>query len=224
MNQKRTFLILSILIVSLIGIFYLLFPGTSTTENSSYQGGLSEETLTRQENSLFEGGSFLDFSGHVEETVSGPIAVTEEPNSKPSRTKSYLESLSPEERAKLYDRLYEKFKPLTEKFPNNSLIPKKLSEEELAKKKENEDNYYRIQREILERKDVPKEEMSFYLNAKLKRSDDMLEILKYGMENYQKLVGENPKNANPEYEKLIKERLDGISKSREEVISAQKGN
>ncbi|PKA16185.1 LIC_20245 family lipoprotein [Leptospira haakeii] len=224
MNQKRTFLILSLLIVSLIGIFYLLFPGTSTKENPSYQGGLSEETLTRQENSLFEGGSFLDFSGHVEETVSGPIAVAEEPSSKPSRTKSYLESLSPEERAKLYDQLYEKFKPLTEKFPNNSLIPKKLSEEEMAKKKENEDHYYRIQREILERKDVAKEEMSFYLNAKLKRSDDMLEILKYGMENYQKLVGENPKNANPEYEKLIKERLDGISKSREEVISAQNGN
>ncbi|PJZ48563.1 LIC_20245 family lipoprotein [Leptospira saintgironsiae] len=224
MNQKRTYLILSIIIVSLIGIFYLLFPGTSTNENTSYQGGLSEETLTRKENSLFEGGSFLDFSGHVEETVSAPVAITEEPVSKPSKTKSYLESLSPEEKAKLYEQLYEKFKPLTEKFPNNSLIPKKLSEEEIAKKKENEDRYYRIQREILERKDVPKEEMSFYLNAKLKRSDDMLEILKYGMENYQKLVNENPKNSNPEYEKLVKERLDGISKSREEVISAQKGN
>lgn len=224
MNQKRTYLILFILIVSLIGIFYLLFPGTSTPENTNYQGGLSQETLTRQENSLFEGGTFLDFSGHVEETVSGPVAVSAEPGSKPSRTKSYLESLSPEERAKLYEQMYERFKPLTEKFPNNSLIPKKLSEEEIAKKKENEDHYYRVQREILERKDVPKEEMSFYLNTKLKRSDDMLEILKYGMENYQKLVGENPKSANPEYEKLLKERLDGISKSREEVISAQKGN
>ncbi|EIE01062.1 LIC_20245 family lipoprotein [Leptospira licerasiae] len=224
MNQKRTYLILSLLIVSLIGIFYLLFPETSTKENTSYQGGLSEETLNRKENSLFEGGSFLDFSGHVEETVSGPVAIVGEPNSKPTKTKSYLESLSPEERAKLYEQLYEKFKPLTEKFPNNSLIPKKLSEEEIAKKKENEDHYYRVQREILERKDVPKEEMSFYLNTKLKRSDDMIEILKYGMENYQKLVGENPKNANPEYEKLLKERLDGLSKSREEVISAQKGN
>ncbi|MEI1279373.1 hypothetical protein V6Z05_13680 [Leptospira venezuelensis] len=224
MNQKRTYLILSVLIVSLIGIFYLLFPGTSTKESTSYQGGLSEETLTRQENSLFEGGSFLDFSGHVEETASGPVALVEESGSKPTKTKTYLESLSPEERAKLYDQLYEKFKPLTEKFPNNSLIPRKLSEEEIAKKKENEDHYYRVQREILERKDVPKEEMSFYLNAKLKRSDDMLEILKYGMENYRKLVEENPKSANPQYEKLVKERLDGISKSREEVISAQKGN
>ncbi|PJZ76541.1 LIC_20245 family lipoprotein [Leptospira neocaledonica] len=224
MNQKRTYLILSVFIVSLIGIFYLLFPEPSAKENTYYQGGLSEETLTRKENSLFEGGSFLDFSGHVEETVAGPVAVVSEPDSKPTKTKSYLESLSPEERAKLYDQLYERFKPLTEKFPNNSLIPKKLSEEETAKKKENEDHYYRVQREILERKDVSKEEMSFYLNTKLKRSDDMLEILKYGMENYQKLVGENPKSANLEYEKLLKERLDGLSKSREEVISAQKGN
>ncbi|TGL58949.1 LIC_20245 family lipoprotein [Leptospira sarikeiensis] len=223
MSQKKTYIVITLLIISLIGIFYLLFPGASEhKENTNYQGGLSEETLLRKESSVFEGGSFLDFSGHVEETASGPVAVQSE--TEPTKKKSYLESLTPEERAKLYEQMYEKFKPLTEKFPNNSLIPKKLTEEQTRKKKEDEDNYYRIQREILERKDVPKEEMTFYLSTKLKRSDDMLEILNYGMENYRKLVSDNPKSSNLEYEKLLKERLESISKSREEVLAAQKGN
>ncbi|MFB5651160.1 hypothetical protein ACE5IS_10975 [Leptospira wolffii] len=173
----------------------------------------------RKENSVFEGGTgFLDFSASAEEESANSSQTPESSSS--SKPKSYWESLSEEDKAKLYEKMYEKYKPLLDKFPNNSLIPKKLSEEEQAKKKEAEDRYYRIQRDILERKDVPKEEMGFYLDTKLKRSDDMTEILKYGLETYKK--ASESQALNPEFERLIRERLESIEKSREEVLTARK--
>lgn len=219
--SRKQLLFISLSLIVAIGLISLLFRSSEQGEASKFQGGLSQETLLRKENSMFEGDSgFLDFSGNKEEGKLSSESVVEEEkqNAKP---KSYLESLSPEEKSKLYERMYERFKPLVEKFPNNSLIPKKLSDEEAARKKELEDRYYQIQRDILERKDVPKSDMGFYLDTKLKRSDDMLEILKYGLENYKKTADGRP--LNPEYEKLLMERLDSIGKSREEVVNAKKG-
>ncbi len=219
MNRKKLILLLSSVFAFFIFLsFYLFSVSNDEKDSTKFQGGLSQKTLLQKENSLFDSGSdFLNFSGNPEEETAVSSTGAE---SEPAKPKSYLESLTPEEKAKLYERMYERFKPLVEKFPNNSLIPRKLTEAETAKRKEDEDHYYRVQREILERKDVPKDEMSFYLSTKLKRSDDMLEILKFGMENYQKAVLTQP--TNPEYEKILKDRLDSISKGREEVINARK--
>ncbi|TGL47441.1 LIC_20245 family lipoprotein [Leptospira wolffii] len=218
MNRKRLTLLLVFVFLCAFAL-YLLFESSEDKESSKFQGGLSQETLLRKENSVFEGGTgFLDFSASAEEESANSSQTPESSSS--SKPKSYWESLSEEDKAKLYEKMYEKYKPLLDKFPNNSLIPKKLSEEEQAKKKEAEDRYYRIQRDILERKDVPKEEMGFYLDTKLKRSDDMTEILKYGLETYKK--ASESQALNPEFERLIRERLESIEKSREEVLTARK--
>ncbi|TGK03816.1 hypothetical protein EHO59_09790 [Leptospira semungkisensis] len=214
---------ISVLVFLLVAISsYFLFSSSSEENEVVLQGGLSKETVLRKENSVFDGGGFLEFSESSEEPAVDQDKTSDGEEKSP-KPKSYLDSLSPEERAKLYEKMYERFKPLVEKFPNNTLIPRKLTDAETRKRKEDEDHYYRIQGEILDRRDVPKEEMTFYLNTKLKRSDDMLEILQYGMDNYKKMVSENAQSQNPEYEKMIKERLESIEKSKEEVLNAKKG-
>ncbi|TGK01765.1 hypothetical protein EHQ53_14900 [Leptospira langatensis] len=222
MTRKLVYFFVALAFLILAISSYFLFNPSSEENEASLQGGLSRETVLRKENSVFDGGGFLEFSESSEGSVIDQTQNASE-EEKPAKPKSYLDGLSPEERAKLYEKMYERFKPLVEKFPNNTLIPRKLTEAEAQKRKEDEDHYYRIQGEILERRDVPKEEMTFYLNSKLKRSDDMLEILQYGLDNYKKMVSENSQSPNLEYEKMVNERLESITKSKEEVLSAKKG-
>ncbi|EQA46238.1 hypothetical protein LEP1GSC050_0487 [Leptospira broomii serovar Hurstbridge str. 5399] len=194
-------------------------PTDNKRKSELLQGGLSQETVSRQEHSLFDSSSgFVDFSGTTEERSTDP----NEPKI-PDEKKSYLDKLSDEDRAKLYEQMYERFKPLADRFPDNRLIPRKISSEEAAKRKEEEDHYYRIQSDLLDRKEVSKEDMNFFLDTKLKRSDDMLEILKYSIENFEK-SSKSDGSPNGEYGKIVRERIENIEKSREEVLASKKSN
>ncbi|EQA35891.1 hypothetical protein LEP1GSC047_0280 [Leptospira inadai serovar Lyme str. 10] len=194
-------------------------PRDNGRKSELLQGGLSQDTVSRQEYSLFESSSgFVDFSGTTEEKAVDP----NEPRL-PEEKKSYLDKLSEEDRAKLYEQMYERFKPLADRFPDNRFIPRKISSEEAAKRKEEEDHYYRIQSDLLDRREVSKEDMNFFLDTKLKRSDDMLEILKYSMENFEKSSGSD-RSANSEYGKIVRERIENIEKSRAEVLASKKSN
>ncbi|EPG72484.1 hypothetical protein LEP1GSC058_0236 [Leptospira fainei serovar Hurstbridge str. BUT 6] len=219
--MKHRFFFYSIFVILLLSVLLIAFwsPADNERKSELLQGGLSQDTVSRKESSLFDSSSgFVDFSGSTEEKVSDP----NEPKI-PEEKKSYLDKLSDEDRAKLYEQMYERFKPLADRFPNNRLIPRKISSEEAVKRKEEEDNYYRIQSDLLDRKEVSKEDMNFFLDTKLKRSDDMLEILKYSMENFEKSSASD-RSTNSEYGKIVKERIENIEKSRGEVLASKKSN
>ncbi|PJZ70779.1 hypothetical protein CH373_07650 [Leptospira perolatii] len=219
--MNKRYLIYGILAFLAIVLIYLFLPTDEINESSSVlQGGLSEGNVARREESIFESqNGFLDFSGSAEEGSSQSESSTSDSSNK-TEQKSYWDKLSPAEKTKLYEQMYERFKPLAEKFPNNKLIPRKLSQEETDKRKEEEDHYYQIQGDLLERREVSKDDMSYYLDTKLKKSDDMLEVLRYGFEQIEKIKPNTP--GASEYINLMKERLESIEKGREEVLEAKK--
>ncbi|EMO11759.1 hypothetical protein LEP1GSC137_0375 [Leptospira borgpetersenii str. Noumea 25] len=83
----------------------------------------------RQEDSLFESGNFLDFSGSEEsETLAdsnGDITSTDDV----APTADGYSSLSSEEKERIRKEIIQKVKLLAERFPDNSLIPRELTEE-----------------------------------------------------------------------------------------------
>lgn len=60
--------------------------------------------------------------------------------------------------------------------------------------------------------------MEFYLDSKIKKTKDMVEILEYSMKFFQ----DSRKNDQDSSLKLIEERLVSLQKSREELVLAKK--
>ncbi|EMN49858.1 hypothetical protein LEP1GSC088_0213 [Leptospira interrogans str. L1207] len=70
----------------------------------------------------------------------------------------------------------------------------------------------------MEGREVIKPEMEFYLDSKIKKTKDMVEILEYSMKFFQ----DSRKNDQDSSLKLIEERLVSLQKSREELVLAKK--
>ncbi|TGK20103.1 hypothetical protein EHO61_06255 [Leptospira fluminis] len=217
MNRRILFLsLISFLVLALVYFGFFWIPAEAEKEETVLQGGLSRRTVSSGEGSLFDGSSdFVHFQEPTEETE------TDHDGKTAAAGTSSESDRNEEERAKLLEQSYERFKPLADRFPNNRMIPKKLSPEETAKRREEETRYDSIQSDLLEKREVLKEDLSFYLNEKLKRSDDMLEILKYGLESVQKSLP-IATDTNAEYLKIVRERIENIEKNRSEVLSAKK--
>ncbi|TGK09026.1 hypothetical protein EHO60_13485 [Leptospira fletcheri] len=215
MNRRILFLtLIAFCVPALVYLGFFWIPAEAKKEDSVLQGGLSRRTVSSGEGSLFDRSSdFMRFAEPTEEIEHDDTTAKEGTSSESDRKE--------EERAKLLEQSYERFKPLAARFPNNRMIPKRLSQEETAKRREEEIRYDSIQSDLLEKREVLKEDLSFYLDQKLKRSDDMLEILKYGLESAQKSVP-SATEPNAEYLKIVRERIENIEKNRSEVLSAKK--
>ncbi|TGK20568.1 LIC_20245 family lipoprotein [Leptospira stimsonii] len=218
MKKKIFYTGLWIVIVFLI---YLVFANGETrfsgeNENEKLKSGLSRNTVVQDENSLFESGNFLDFSksevAENSEMDSGSNEVSSE------AAEGGYSSLSPEEKERLRKEVIQKVKPLADRFPNNSMIPRELTKEEEEKRRKDEERMSEIRAALLEGREVEKPEMKFYLDSKIKRSNDMEEILEYSL----KFFKDSQKNFPDSSLKIIQERLQVIQKSREELVQVKK--
>ncbi|MDV6236339.1 hypothetical protein CH379_011950 [Leptospira ellisii] len=221
--MKRIFIFAPIVVVLTSLVYFAFFGDESPSKNGedeTLKSGLSKSTVTLQEDSLFESGNFLDFSESSEPETVAQNETEENSETDPNKRKvGGIQGLSPEEREKLRKEMIQRAKPLAERFPNNALIPRELGKEQEAKRKKEEERMGEIRAALLEGREVPKSEMRFYLDSKIKRSDDMTEILAYGL----KLFKDNPQNNYPAASlKTIEERLSSLQKSKEELLSAQK--
>ncbi|XDD52298.1 hypothetical protein AB3N59_18325 [Leptospira sp. WS92.C1] len=216
--MKKKLFYVSILFV-LTSLTYIIFSDAggfffSEKEEEKLKSGLSRNTVDRQEGSMFESGNFLDFSksGEVEdENTAGASASTNVSATEPAK-------ITPEEREKLRKEMILKAKPLAEKFPNNSLIPRELTKEQENKKKQDEEKMNEIRAALLEGREVAKPEMEFYLDSKIKRSDDMTEILEYSI----KVFKETGRNYPASSLKVIEDRLHSLRESKNELLDAKK--
>ncbi|RHX89236.1 LIC_20245 family lipoprotein [Leptospira stimsonii] len=205
--------------IAILFLIYLVFANGETRfsgENEKLKSGLSRNTVVQDENSLFESGNFLDFSksevAENSETDSGSNEVSSE------AAEGGYSSLSPEEKERLRKEVIQKVKPLAERFPNNSMIPRELTKEEEEKRRKDEERISEIRTALLEGREVEKPEMKFYLDSKIKRSNDMEEILEYSL----KFFKDSQKNFPDSSLKIIQERLQVIQKSREELVQVKK--
>ncbi|EMJ96624.1 LIC_20245 family lipoprotein [Leptospira alstonii] len=210
MNKK---VIYSIIIIFLTFSAYLFFFEEERSgvrdfsEGEKLKGGLSRNTVMREENSLFESGNFLDFPAAEESETWGA--------SKAEAT-SFYSSLSVQEKERIRKEVIQKVKPLAERFPDNSLIPRELNKEQEEKRKKDEERMYDIRVALLEGREVAKSDMEFYLDSKIKKSNDMTEILEYGLKFFK------DSRRNDSELKIVEERLSSLQKSREELIFAKK--
>ncbi|MBM9499786.1 hypothetical protein JWG44_05920 [Leptospira sp. 201903071] len=215
--MKKYFLYSVLGIVFTFLIYLILADGETTfsREDEKLKSGLSRSTVDQDENSLFESGSFLDFS--KSEVVENPDSSSKEGSAEEAAEGGYS-SLSPEERERLRKEVIRKVKPLADRFPGNSMIPRDLTKEEEEKKKRDEERMSEIRTALLEGREVEKPEMKFYLDSKIKKSNDMEEILEYSL----KFFKDSRKNYPDSSLNVIQERLFAIQKGKEELLQAKK--
>ncbi|AOP36589.1 hypothetical protein A0128_21555 [Leptospira tipperaryensis] len=216
----KKYLIYSILGIVLLSLVYLVFENGETSfsrenGNEKLKSGLSRNTVDQDENSLFESGNFLDFS---KSGVAENADVGSSEASAGEAAAGGYSSLSPEERERVRKEVIQKVKPLADRFPDNSMIPRELSKEEEEKRKRDEERMSEIRTALLEGREVEKPEMKFYLDSKIKRSNDMEEILEYSL----KFFKDSQKNFPDSSLNVIQERLQAIQKGREELVQAKK--
>ncbi|TGK27678.1 hypothetical protein EHQ05_07750 [Leptospira yasudae] len=219
MNKKIVYS--SILILLCISAYFAFFDGegpfgggSSRSGNERLANGLSRDTVNREEGSLFESGNFLDFSNASESDTN--VASTGDASS--AEAAGGYSNLSPEEKERIRKEVIQKVKPLADRFPNNSLIPRELTKEQEEKKKKDEERMDEVRAALLEGREVAKPEMTFYLDSKIKRSDDMTEILEYSVQFF-KDAGRNYPTSSL---KVIEERLHSLRESKNELLNAKK--
>ncbi|ABJ77614.1 LIC_20245 family lipoprotein [Leptospira borgpetersenii] len=216
MSRKEIYSIIIIfLIFSVCFFFFNEEVVKDSSENEKLRSGLSRNTVMRQEDSLFESGNFLDFSGSEEsETLAdsnGDITSTDDV----APTADGYSSLSSEEKERIRKEIIQKVKLLAERFPDNSLIPRELTEE---KRKKDEEKMDKIRGILLEGREVPKSEMEFYLDSKIKKTNDMTEILEYSM----KFFKDSGRHYPDTFMKIIEDHLQSLRESKDELLNAEK--
>ncbi|MBM9577991.1 hypothetical protein JWG45_12615 [Leptospira sp. 201903070] len=216
--MKKYFLysIFGIVIVFLIYLVCSEGENRFSRENEKLKSGLSRNTVVQDEGSLFESGNFLDFSKSG--VVENPEAGSKEVSTEDAPPGGGYSDLSPAERERLRKEVILKVKPLADRFPGNSMIPRELTKEEEEKKKRDEERMLEIRTALLEGREVEKPEMKFYLDSKIKKSNDMEEILEYSL----KFFRESQKNYPDSSLNVIQERLLAIQKGKEELMKAKK--
>ncbi|EJP15881.1 hypothetical protein LEP1GSC173_0083 [Leptospira interrogans str. HAI1594] len=181
-----------------------------SSENVSLSNGLSRSTVIRREDSLFESGNFLNFTESEDLPITN-ISSTNTP-------KNEYSTLSSEEKDRIRKEVIQRVKSLADRFPDNSLIPRELTKTQEDKRKKDEERISEVRIALLEGREVIKPEMEFYLDSKIKKTKDMVEILEYSMKFFQ----DSRKNDQDSSLKLIEERLVSLQKSREELVLAKK--
>lgn len=213
MNRKILYSILLIFLCFTASLFFLE-EGKSYKSNSSenvrLSNGLSRNTVIRKEDSLFESGDFLNF------TESEDLAVTD--ISSITTPKNEYSTLSPEEKDRIRKEVIQRVKSFADRFPDNLLIPRELTKAQEDKRKKDEERMSEVRIALLEGREVVKPEMEFYLDSKIKKTEDMVEILEYSMKFFQ----DSRKNNQGFSLKLIEERLVSLQKSKEELTFAKK--
>ncbi|EMO03209.1 hypothetical protein LEP1GSC116_1805 [Leptospira interrogans serovar Icterohaemorrhagiae str. Verdun HP] len=126
--------------------------------------------------------------------------------------------MSSEEKDRIRKEVIQRVKSLADRFPDNSLIPRELTKTQEDKRKKDEERISEVRIALLEGREVIKPEMEFYLDSKIKKTKDMVEILEYSMKFFQ----DSRKNDQDSSLKLIEERLVSLQKSREELVLAKK--
>ncbi|WP_025185086.1 LIC_20245 family lipoprotein [Leptospira interrogans] len=214
MSKKILYSILLIFLCSSAVFMFFLeeekILKNDSSENVSLSNGLSRSTVIRREDSLFESGNFLNFTESEDLPVTN-ISSTNTP-------KNEYSTLSSEEKDRIRKEVIQRVKSLADRFPDNSLIPRELTKTQKDKRKKDEERISEVRIALLEGREVIKPEMEFYLDSKIKKTKDMVEILEYSMKFFQ----DSRKNDQDSSLKLIEERLVSLQKSREELVLAKK--
>ncbi len=119
------------------------------------------------------------------------------------------------------DEQMEQFDKLREKFPNNSLIPKRISPEEKKAEEENLRKMLEIQSKISAKK-ATIEEIEMYYNYQKKPFLDRLELLEYVLAELKEDLSEDLKSQYEQVLKMNKEQIKNIEEQKNIMLKSAK--
>ncbi len=117
------------------------------------------------------------------------------------------------------DEQMEQFDKLREKFPNNSLIPKRITPEEKKAQEEKQRRILEIQSKISARK-ANAEEIQEYYEYQKKPIQDRIELLRYVLEKLEDELPEDLKNQYKEVLKMNERQLESIEEQKNTVLKS----
>ncbi|MCB1142786.1 MAG: hypothetical protein H7A24_03885 [Leptospiraceae bacterium] len=160
------YIIKFILLILVFGMFYWFLKDSEVP--TSHEKKVLEYEKKRiqkyknggEKTSLFEEKEgFLDFTSH-----------------KQIRDLSEMDPISKEE-------LIERYKFLSDRFPDNQLIPRYYPPDVLEKKEAEIQKMYLIQNKILENEEITVEEKKFYFHYRSKLMEDRIQLFDYALTN-----------------------------------------
>ncbi|MFN3604678.1 MAG: hypothetical protein ACK4UJ_08220 [Leptonema sp. (in: bacteria)] len=117
------------------------------------------------------------------------------------------------------DEQMEQFDKLREKFPNNSLIPKRKNAEQIKEEEEKQRRILEIQSKISVKK-ANKEEIEIYYDYQKKPILDRLELLEYVLKELKEDLPEDLKSQYEQVLKMNKEQIKNIEEQKNIMLKS----
>lgn len=117
------------------------------------------------------------------------------------------------------DEQMEQFDKLREKFPNNSLIPKRKTQEEKKAEEEYQRRILEIQSKISSKK-ANQEEIEMYYEYQKKPIVDRLELLEYVLQELKEDLPEDLKNQYEQVLKMNKDQLKNLDEQKNAMLKS----
>jgi len=232
MNKKTLYIVLSVV----CGIFLLYFlfstgnaddsddlslKDSDSETSESFSSGLSGKSGESEDYSIFDSDFFANLpdAPHEELKKANPdgdgepeILESADPNN----------PLNPNTKQRFTDAMMKRFDQLREKYPNNSVIPRKMTPEEKEEKQRLDQELVDIHQRIVDGS-AGEEEINTYYDHRTKQVSDRLELLEH-------FVGKRRDALSPDMQKKLdgilsssKKRLDTLELKRKKALERTSG-
>lgn len=226
MKQKKADLYFIIFSVVVFVLIFLTAPSPKSLSSDEDKkalallfGGSSDSTLSNK-SKADKNKSLYDSDFWKQGITNVPI---EESKQKSDEEPEILEKVSegnpinPQTGLPYTDEQMEQFDKLREKFPNNSLIPKRMTPQEKKTQEDKQRRILEIQSKISARK-ANAEEIQEYYEYQKKPIQDRIELLRYVLEKLEDELPEDLKNQYKEVLKMNEKQLESLEEQKNAVL------
>jgi len=226
MKQKKADLYFIIFSVVVFVLIFLTAPSPKSLSSDEDKkalsllfGGSSDSTLSNKSRSD-KNKSLYDSDFWKQGITNVPI---EESKQKSDEEPEILEKVSegnpinPQTGLPYTDEQMEQFDKLREKFPNNSLIPKRMTPQEKKIQEDKQRRILEIQSKISARK-ANAEDIQEYYGYQKKPIQDRIELLRYVLEKLEDELPEDLKNQYKEVLKMNEKQLESLEEQKNTVL------
>jgi hypothetical protein len=224
MKKADSFFIFFSIVVAL-SIFFTK-PEKSTTDDEDKKalallfGSSKDSSFSNNNRNINRSKSLYDSDFWKQGIKEVPIEETSKNNEEePEILEKVSEGnpINPQTGLPYTDEQMEQFDKLREKFPNNSLIPKRITPQEKKEQEEIQRRMLEIQSKISIRK-ATSEEIEKYYEYQKKPIQDRLELLRYVLDKLSDELPEDLKNQYQEVLKMNERQLESLEEQKKALL------
>lgn len=161
--------------------------------------------------SLFDSDLFRERGGHIDDEAR---EIGDDPRYGIIDSVSENNPINPQTGEQYTDYMMEQFDALRERFPGNSIIPRRMAPEEREQEEQQRREIFQIQSEMI-RNQASREEVMRYYEYQTTSLRDRLEILDYAMETQADRMDENMRSQFEEVLEQTRSQLENYEQERE---------